>query len=277
MDNKDVHGKVRRRDDAFSERLHTRIWQEVPKDENPYVAETIRCHGYSLDKLLQKKSFIEVLYLLFRGELPSSDEAQLLEHLMIAVINPGPRHPATRSAIAAGVGKTDKDLILPIALGTMSGSHNGAGEVEPAMRFLRQNRRKNPTDIARRYLENWSAIHDEHPIPGFGATYGGIDPVCQRHASIISKLSGCGAIMEWASEFVDAMKPFGAGWLNTGLAAAVLADLGFQPRYGAGMYQLFTAPGLLAHGIEYSNKAVTDFPFIPDNRYVIEDTTENSN
>lgn len=277
MSEKDVHGQVKRREDAFSEKLHTRIWQEVPTNTNPYVAENIRCHGYDLDQLLLKKSFIEVLYLLFRGELPSDEEAQLLEHLMIAIINPGPRHPATRSAIAAGVGKTDKDLILPIALSTISGTHNGAGEVEPAMRFLRQNRRKAPSDIAKAHLVEWSPTLDEHPIPGFGAYYGEVDPVCQRHAELISDLPGSGRIMKWASELNQEMQPYGAGWLSTGLAAAVLADLGFQPRYGAGMYQLFSAPGLLAHGIEYSNKPVTDFPFTPDDHYVIEDPTDNSN
>lgn len=60
------------------------------------------------------------------------------------------------------------------------------------------------------------------------------------------------------------------GWLTTGVVAAVLAELGFQPRAAAGLYQYLCAPGLLAHGIEMSNKPVTSMPFISDKNYVIE-------
>ena len=119
--------QVERRDEAFAERLQTRIWQEEPSPDNPYVAAACRLHGYALTDLVEGRSFVDCLYLLFRGELPTAAEARLLERALIGLINPGPRHPATRAAIAAGVGKTDPGLVLPIALGTLSGSHLGAG------------------------------------------------------------------------------------------------------------------------------------------------------
>lgn len=271
------HPRVERRDDVFAETLETRIWQEIPTSDNPYVATEVRCHGYSLDELASRKSYPEVLYLLMRGELPTVDEAQLLQHLMILLINPGPRHPATRSAMAAGVGKTDRELIIPIALGTLSGTQTGAGEVEPAMRFLRQHRRKDPADVARDCAENWSCLQDENLAPGFGCVYGSIDPLTQRHANTLQRLPASGEIIDWAQHFSDALHEYGAGWLRTGLAAAALCDLGFQPRFGGGMYQLLCTPGLLAHGVEYANKPVSAFPFIPDDRYVIEEPEpENS-
>ena len=60
------------------------------------------------------------------------------------------------------------------------------------------------------------------------------------------------------------------GWLSVGVAAAVFADLGFHPRYGAGLFQLLSAPGLLAHGMEQANKPITAMPFVSDNAYVID-------
>jgi citrate synthase len=60
------------------------------------------------------------------------------------------------------------------------------------------------------------------------------------------------------------------GWLNTGVVAAVLVDLGFHPRDGAGVFQLLGAPGLLAHGMELANKPVTAMPYVDDEHYVIE-------
>ena len=64
--------------------------------------------------------------------------------------------------------------------------------------------------------------------------------------------------------------------LKTGLCAAVLAELGFQPRQGCGLMQLLAAPGLLAHGVEYANKPFTSMLFEPDENYEIdyEPTTE---
>ncbi|MDZ4261485.1 MAG: citrate synthase, partial [Pseudomonadota bacterium] len=104
------------RNDAFAKRTATKIWQEIASPDNPYLTESAQCHGYDLLELTQKRSFVDVLYLMFRGELPTANEATLLEQLMIALINPGPRHPATRAAMNAGVGSTDVEHILPIAL-----------------------------------------------------------------------------------------------------------------------------------------------------------------
>ena len=65
--------KVVSRNDVFSERTATKIWQEVESQDNPYLADSCLCHGYDLLELTKKRSFVEVLYLLFRGELPDAD------------------------------------------------------------------------------------------------------------------------------------------------------------------------------------------------------------
>ena len=54
------------------------------------------------------------------------------------------------------------------------------------------------------------------------------------------------------------------------IAAAVFADLGFQPRAGGCLFQLLGAPGLVAHGIELANKPITAMPFVSDENYAIE-------
>lgn len=98
----------------------------MPSPDNPYIAEHCRCRGYDLFELVQKRSFVDIIYLLLRGELPTKDQAQLFETLLVALINPGPRHPATRAAMNAGVGKTNTAHILPIALPVLGGDHLGA-------------------------------------------------------------------------------------------------------------------------------------------------------
>jgi citrate synthase len=267
-----TRGRVESRNDVFVERAATKIWQEIESLHNPYLADSCRCHGYDLLELMQKRSFVEVLYLLFRGELPDVDEARLLEQLMIALINPGPRHPATRAAMNAGVGSTDREHILPIALSIYGGSHLGAAEVEPAMDFLRKQRKHEPRQLVHELIENGMPPQegDWHIAPGFGSRFGGVDPMAAKIANHLSKLPGNHEALLWGCTFADALNEHTLGWLTQAVAAAVFTDLGFSPRAGAGLFQLLGAPGLLAHGVELSNKPVTAMPFVKDENYVIQ-------
>lgn len=265
--------QVQRRDDKFSDKITTRIWQEKPTIENPYVAEAALCHGYDLLELTKKCRFSEVLYLLFRGELPNAEEAQLFEALMVGFISPGPRHPATRSAMNAGVGKTDPALILPIALSTFSGTYNAAGAVEEAMRFLRKQQRRDVLEVVKECLSQSPEPNagDWHLVPGFGSTYNSIDILTAKIARHLLTLPGAGKSLKWGTEFATTLQAHGLGWLPVGVMAATLTDLGFQPKAAAGIYQIISSPGLLAHGIELANKPVTAMPFLADEDYIIEE------
>jgi len=265
--------QVTSRNETFTQRQLTKIWQEMPDQENPYVAESCRCHGYDLFELMGKRSFVDVLYLLFQGELPNKDQEKLLENLMIALINPGPRHPATRAAMLTGVGKTDPAHILPISLTILGGNHLGAGEIEGAMRFLRKQSKKDPVQVAQETLSEQEkpGAGDWHPAPGFGNRFGGIDTLACQTAKQIAKLPGAGPALAWGHTFSCALHPYKMGWLTTGLAAAAFSDLGFQPRAGGSLFQLLCAPGLLAQGLELANKPITAMPFPKDENYIIEE------
>ncbi|HED19034.1 MAG TPA: citrate synthase, partial [Gammaproteobacteria bacterium] len=258
--------KVQRRNESFVQRTVTRIWQEQASAENPYITESCRCHGYDLLELMSGRSYVDVLYLLFRGELPGKNESMLLEALMIAMINPGPRHPATRAAMNAGVGKTDPVHILPIALTVMGGSHLGAGQVEVAMRFLRKHRDADPDQLASDLLKHPMPAEEEdwRLAPGFGRRFADAECLSGKIARQLAALPGSGAGLRWGCAFADALAAQRLGWLNTGVVAAALVDLGFYPRDGAGVFQLLSAPGLLAHGMELANKPVTAMPYVDD-------------
>ncbi len=265
--------EVKRRKIAFAERISTRIWQEEPASHNPYLAEHCRCHGYDLLELMAHCRFSEVLFLLLKGELPSEDELQLLEALMVALINPGPRHPATRAAMNAGVGKTYPQHILPIALSILGGEHLGGSEVERSMRFLAKHLGKDPEGVLEDTLKK--AVRpkegDWHIVPGFGSRFGGIDPMPQKIARHLVDLPGGGRALAWGDALAKALHPHDMGWLTTGVAAAAFVDLGFLPRMGSGLFQIICAPGLLAHGLEMAPRPITAMPFLDDERYVIEE------
>lgn len=267
--------KVQSRNEPFSTRAATRIWAEQPSSDNPYIAASALCHGYDLFELMDKRSFVDVFYLLFRGDLPSAAEAQLLQSLMIALINPGPRHPATRAAMNVGVGKTNPMHILPIASAVLGGEFQGGGEVENAMRFLRKYQKTNPSDL--QTLAPDEDVSDQSgdeaptsPTPGFGKRHGGIDLMAAGIAARLVKLDAAGKALKWGDDFAKTLAPSGSGWFITGVAAAVFADLGFQPKAGGALFQLIGAPGLVAHGLEVANKPITAMPYVSDANYTIE-------
>jgi citrate synthase len=273
----DTKPLIQNRGEEFVAHATTRIWQETPVVGNPYIAETCRCHGYEILELAEKCSFTDVIFLLQKGDLPTPEQSKIFEVLLVSLINPGPRHPATRSAMNAGVGKTDPAHILPIAQSVMSGNHLGVAEVSSSMEFLKKNQKSDPFQVAHELLSRGKRPEkgDWHIVPGFGSRFGGIDHVPERTADLLLTLAGKESTLEWANYFARSLHQYKLGWLSTGLAAAVFVDLGFHPRAGAGLYQIACSPGLLAHGLEFANKPRTALPFPDDEHYFYEDINDD--
>jgi citrate synthase len=263
---------VQRRKVTYASRVATEIWEEQPSPQNPYLTRRCRCRGYDLFDLMDKRSFVDMFCLLFLGELPAKEQAKVLETLMIAFINPGPRHPAVRAAVYAGCDRTRTAHILPIALSVLSGDHLGGAEVTAAMRFLKKHIETSPRTVADDLLKNWTPPEkgDRRIAPGFGSRFNGIEPLSQGIAQRLKQLPGCGRAFQWGHAFSDLIVSQGMGWLNPGICAAVFLDLGFAPRDGAGLFQLICAPGLLAHGLELADKPINSIPFLDEDHYIIE-------
>lgn len=273
MSQEHKHEQVRSRNEPFVSRTATRIWQEIPSSDNPYIAAAARCHGYDVVELMAKCSVVDVFYLLFRGELPTPADAQLLQQLMIALLNPGPRHPATRAAMNAGIGKTDPVHILPIAAAVLGGDYMGSGEVEGAMQFFAENQHTAVIDVSIMLAQEFSVrseAQQQLSKTGFGIRNGGIEIMAVTIAKQLVTLAGAGSALQWGCQLNEQLQSQGMGWLITGVAAAVLLDMGFSPRTGAALFQLLGAPGLLAHGIEMSSKPILAMPFVSDEHYAIQ-------
>ncbi len=256
---------IRNRGDQFAPRLETKITLEKPSPPNPYLVEEMRIHGYDHVELMANCEFSDVIYLLFRGELPNDAERELFRALSIALINPGPRHPATQASITAGVGKTNTTHVLPIALTVYGGEFDGAATVEAAMRFFNKASRKPAQDV----VNNLEADKADN-LPGFGTLYGDPDPYASKLLHLIDNKEAF-PLLNWVKTLHNQLKEKNLGITKAGLCAAILAELGFQPRQGNVLMQLFAAPGLLAHGMEYANKPLTSMLFEPDDCYEIED------
>jgi len=122
---------------ARQEFVHTRIWREEPEAGNPFAARAAFCHGYDVfGEMLGKARWVEMLFLLFRGERPSRGQADLLDALAVALANPGPRDPSVHAAMCAGVGGSTAASSLIASLAVGAGGQGGAREVFLLMKLF---------------------------------------------------------------------------------------------------------------------------------------------
>ena len=248
------------------ETIHTRIWQEEAEPDNAFAAQSAYCHGYDVyGDMLPNASWVEYLFLLFRGEAPSPQQARLLEGLAIALANPGPRDAAVHAAMCGGVGGSTSASCLMAALAVGAGASGGAREVRLAMEDwlargtdlalwqtgLAVKPVDNPADV-------WPA--PDHP-PGFDPH--GVRctlPVMQTLAHLAN--SGCAPTLTWLQAHRAQLESAAALPLGmTGLAAAALRDLGFTPAQGEMLHLLLRLPGAAVHALEQKSYGYKNFPF----------------
>jgi citrate synthase len=248
------------------ETIHTRIWQEEAEPDNAFAALSCHCHGYDVyGELLVHASWIEYLFLLFRGEAPTAQQARLLEGLAIALANPGPRDAAVHAAMCGGVGGSTSASCLMAALAVGAGASGGAREVFNAM----QDWQKRGTSLAL-----WQAGLKVKPVddpadvwPAAGHP-AGFDPYGVRCTGpvlqTLARLSGlgCGQSLVWLQANRAALEAAaGLPLAMSGVTAAAIHDLGFSPEQGEMLCLLLRLPGAAVHALEQRDGGYKNFPF----------------
>jgi len=249
-----------------TESIHTRIWQEEAEPDNAFAAASCHCHGYDVyGELMVRASWIEYLFLLFRGEAPTAQQARLLEGLAIALANPGPRDAAVHAAMCGGVGGSTSASCLMAALAVGAGASGGAREVYITM----EDWLSRGTDLTQ--WKNGLAVKplddpaDVWPAPGHPP---GFDPYGVRCTTPVMQtltyLSslGCGQCLAWLQANRSSLESAaGMPLAMTGVAAAALHDLGCTPAQGEMLYLLLRLPGAAVHALEQKDYGHKNFPF----------------
>ncbi|WP_157964774.1 hypothetical protein [Algibacillus agarilyticus] len=252
---------------GFAKTLATQICDETPTKDNPFLAEERHISGYNIFDISQKLDYIETIFLLFKLELPSSQQKVLLNTLFNFLSNLGPRHPAIRAAMTAGVSKANVEHLLPIGLMTLGGENGGANEVERAYRFIEKINQTSLSELDD--LSSRSALNNK--TPGFGTRFAQVDPIAQRFAEQLLSLTPDTECLKkcqvWLEQINSSNNQPKIGWLESGIAAAVFYELRVGAREAAGLFQLACAPGILAHGVEQTHKPITAMPLLEDNQY----------
>lgn len=248
-----------------AESVHTRIWREDPEADNPFATKAAYCHGYDVyGEMLGQARWVDMLYLLFRGQAPSDSQATLLESLAVALANPGPRDGSIHAAMCGGIGGSTSASCLIAALAVGAGQLGGSREVFRAMegwkncgcdlsawtKFLTQK----PPDIA----SIWPA--SEHPV---GFEPHGVE-TSLAVVQTLRCLAACspGGRLSWLEIQRVALETVTGRPLSfSGVAAAAFADLDLTAEQGEMLHLLLRLPGAAVHALEQKHIGHKDFPF----------------
>jgi citrate synthase len=235
--------------------LAVRWWRTSIIDIHPGV---IRLRGYAIEDLIGRISFPQTIWLMLRGNLPTAEEAALLEAALVAAVDHGPQAPSiavARMAITAG---NDINHAMGAAITLLGDVHGGAGQ--QCMSLFQ--------DVARRCDNGVSieaatecAIADYRQsngryIPGYGHRFHPIDPRAPRLLQLVSAAAKQGVVSgRYAAIGCAIESRLSSGRRQIpmnidGASAVVFSELGFEPELGRGLFVMSRAVGILAHAWE---------------------------
>ncbi|TWP52580.1 citryl-CoA lyase [Lentzea tibetensis] len=212
----------------------------------------IALRGYPIEQLIGSASFPQTIWLLLRGELPTPDEAALLEAALVAAVDHGPQAPsiaAARMAATCGVGLNNA---VATGVNLLGDVHGGAGQQAMGMY----------TDIADCDLPLADAVAEyrrwHRYLPGFGHRFHPRDPRRDPLVGLVEDAVAKGVItdryLKVAMEIERQLDPVPMN--IDGATALIYASLGFPAELGRGLFVLSRSVGILAHAWEEQQSGV---------------------
>lgn len=218
-------------------------------------AEKINLRGYAIEDLIGRISLGEAIFLLLRGELPTKNQAKMLEAILVSVIDHGASPPSTIAAVT--VANTGASLNSSVAAGILAINKFHGGAIEDAMRALaeavdlQESENLSAFDSAEKVVQNYKA--QETRISGFGHRFHAADPRTVRLFELAKELQIAGKFVEQAeilekvlSEKSGKNLPINAD----GAIAALLCEMDFSPKTANGIFMIARVAGLVAHATE---------------------------
>jgi citryl-CoA lyase len=200
--------------------------------------------GYKLTDLISKKSFSEICFLVLRGELPSVNEARMMDALLISAIDHGAGPPST--TVARTVVSTGNSIHTAVASGILSMGEKHGGAAEGSAKFFQDN--KNCDDIEK-LVEKMKERKER--IPGYGHKVLKVDNRANCLIEVAKDTNIYGKHCELAESVRDELNKTKSLPLNIdGAMGAIISDMGFDWRESKGIFIISRITGLVAHTTE---------------------------
>jgi citrate synthase len=223
----------------------------------------IRYRGYAVEELIGRVGFVEMVYLMTRGELPDPACAKLLEAALVAAVDHGPQAPsiaAARMAITCGVGINNA---MASAINMLGDVHGGTGEQCVTLYNAIAARIGGDPSIGAQLAQ---AVRTEMKalleagiryVPGFGHRFHPRDPRAPRLLALVDDAAGLGAVSGRFAAIGRAVEAELAAQKGRpvpmnidGATGVIFAELGFPPPLCRGLFVLSRSVGALAHAFE---------------------------
>ena len=233
-----------------------RWWTTAIVDIHPGV---IRMRGYAIEELIGRVSYPQMVWLMLRGELPTREQARLLEAALVAAVDHGPHAPSiaiSRMAVTCGL---PLNGAMASAINALDDIHGGAGQqCMELYAAIDADRASGMEAAVERALDAFIAAHGKI-IPGFGHRFHGTDPRAVRLLALVEvagevvdgRFARFGRLVEAALERRTGKRiPMNID----GATAVIYSELGFAPALGRGLFILSRSVGILAHAWEQSQQ-----------------------
>jgi citryl-CoA lyase len=199
--------------------------------------------GHKLEDLIKEKSFVETIFLLLKGELPSEQEAKMLGAMFTAAIDHGPGTASGQVARIVASAKNSMHTSLAAGILAMGERHGSA--IEGAAKFFQK--QKTAEDVAGLVK---GLKERKIRIPGYGHPFLEHDSRSETLFALAKELGIYGdhcAFAEEAHKELNAISSKPLALNIDGAMGAILSDMGFDWRLGKGFFIIARVPGLVAH------------------------------
>lgn len=220
----------------------------------------IKLRGRPVEELIGNVSFPQMIWFMMRGDMPSEDQAQLLECALVAAVDHGPQAPsiaAARMAVTCGLGLNGA---MASAVNMLDDVHGGAGEQAVELyHWIAEEQQLGLSleDATAKMLDKWTAERGRY-APGFGHRFHKPeDPRAPRLLNLVDEAvakGACHGIFAAIGRSVQTNLDTRAGKpvpMNIdGATAVIYAELDFPAPLARGLFCLSRSVGVLAHAWE---------------------------
>ncbi len=204
----------------------------------PYV------YGYDLTELAQSPSFTKSIYLILTGRMPDKNSERMLDAILTISID----HGVEPSSVVAArnVYSGGSPVQAAVAAGVLAFGEYHGGAIERAM----ENFKKYLTLQASEVTADFKTRGER--LSGYGHRLYSVDPRTEKLVNVAKDLGFYGKYVRFAlaleAELSKGEKKLP---LNIdGIIAALLLEMGFNPKVGKGIFIVARVPGLVAHVVE---------------------------
>ncbi len=221
--------------------------------------DLIELRGYPVQELVERVGFVDTIWLLVTGELPTAAQSRLLQAALVASVDHGPQAPSIAVArMTASCGGGINSAVAS-AVNTLDDVHGGAGQQCLALlgELLDTAREENASleESARRVRERHR--EQRHYVPGFGHRFHRRDPRRDALVGLVEEEVRAGRVPgDHLRAALALERVLGEGRAREvpmnidGVTAIVYGELGCEPELARGLFVLSRSVGILAHAWE---------------------------